>query len=60
MNSDPVFQNNRQIIIALAAGHRLPAIYFIREYPAEGGLISYGPNYTDVLIVKLERLLGAC
>ena len=22
-------------------------MYFIREYPTEGGLISYGPNYTD-------------
>jgi putative tryptophan/tyrosine transport system substrate-binding protein len=47
VQSDPVFQNNRQKTIALAARHRLPAIYFIREYAAEGGLISYGPNYTD-------------
>ena len=47
VHSDPVFLNNRQKIIALAARHRLPAMYFIREYAAEGGLISYGPNYTD-------------
>jgi putative ABC transport system substrate-binding protein len=47
VNSDAVFLNNRQKIIALAAGHRLPAMYFIREYAAEGGLISYGPNYND-------------
>jgi putative tryptophan/tyrosine transport system substrate-binding protein len=47
VQSDPVFLNNRQKTIALAARHRLPAMYFIREYAAEGGLISYGPNYTD-------------
>ncbi len=47
VNSDAVFLNNRQKIVALAARHRLPAMYFIREYAAEGGLITYGPNYTD-------------
>jgi putative ABC transport system substrate-binding protein len=47
VNSDPVFLNNRQMTIALAARYRLPAMYFVREYAAEGGLISYGPNYTD-------------
>jgi putative ABC transport system substrate-binding protein len=47
VNSDAVFMNNRQKVIALAARHRLPAMYFIREYAAEGGLISYGPNYND-------------
>ena len=47
VNSDAVFLNNRQKIIALAARHRLPAMYFVREYAAEGGLISYGPNYND-------------
>jgi len=47
VNSDAVFLNNRQKIVALAARHRLPAMYFIREYAAEGGLITYGPNYAD-------------
>jgi putative ABC transport system substrate-binding protein len=47
VNSDAVFFNNRQKIVALAARHRFPAMYFIREYAAEGGLRSYGPNYTD-------------
>ena len=47
VNIDAVFMNNRQKVIALAARHRLPAMYFIREYAAEGGLISYGPNYND-------------
>src|SRR5262249_20598633 len=47
VHSDPIFLNNREKIIALAARHKLPAMYFIREYAADGGLISYGPNYTD-------------
>jgi len=34
----------RDRIIALAARHKLPAVYFDRTPVAEGGLISYGPN----------------
>jgi putative ABC transport system substrate-binding protein len=37
----------RDLIIALAARHRLPAVYPFRYYVAGGGLISYGPNTTD-------------
>jgi putative tryptophan/tyrosine transport system substrate-binding protein len=33
---------NRQSIIALAAQHRLPAVYPFRYFVASGGLISYG------------------
>jgi putative tryptophan/tyrosine transport system substrate-binding protein len=47
VNSDALFQNNRQKVIALAAHHKLPAMYSIAEYVADGGLISYGTNYTD-------------
>jgi len=45
--SDSVFQNNRQRVIALAAHHKIPAMYAIPEFGSEGGLISYGTNYTD-------------
>jgi len=38
---------HRSLIIALAARHRLPAVYFQRVFVADGGLISYGPNYLD-------------
>jgi ABC-type uncharacterized transport system substrate-binding protein len=37
----------RELIIALAARHRLPAIYPFRYYVAGGGLISYGPDTVD-------------
>jgi putative ABC transport system substrate-binding protein len=39
---------NRPRIVALAASSRLPAIYGLREFPDDGGLISYGPNFADL------------
>ena len=38
---------HRKLIIALAARHRLPAVYGFRYYATSGGLISYGPDTTD-------------
>jgi ABC-type uncharacterized transport system substrate-binding protein len=40
----PLTSNNRNLIIALAARHRLPATYPFRFFAADGGLISYGPD----------------
>jgi putative tryptophan/tyrosine transport system substrate-binding protein len=38
---------HRDLIITLAARHRLPAVYFDRLFVASGGLISYGANLID-------------
>ena len=38
---------HRDLIINLAARHKLPAIYFDRTFAVGGGLISYGPDYAD-------------
>ena len=38
---------NRELIIALAARHKLPAIYPNRPFAAVGGLMSYGPDLLD-------------
>ena len=38
---------HRKLIIALAARHRLPAVYYRRRFVDDGGLISYGPNILD-------------
>ena len=35
---------HRDLTIALAARHRLPAVYYDRYFAVAGGLISYGPN----------------
>ena len=38
---------HRELIIALAARHKLPAVYWQRFYKASGGLMSYGPDLLD-------------
>ena len=38
---------HRDLIITLAAQHKLPAVYQERYYVTGGGLISYGPNFLD-------------
>jgi putative tryptophan/tyrosine transport system substrate-binding protein len=38
---------HRDLIVTLAAKHRLPAIYSNREFITSGGLISYGANFFD-------------
>jgi ABC-type uncharacterized transport system substrate-binding protein len=38
---------HRDLIITLAARHRLPAVYYRRVFVTSGGLISYGPDFID-------------
>jgi putative ABC transport system substrate-binding protein len=40
--------NHRALIVALAARHRLPAVYPFRFFAASGGLLSYGSDVADV------------
>jgi len=46
--SDTLIQNNSRRIIDLSAKHRLPSIFNSREYVDAGGLMAYGPNFTDL------------
>jgi putative ABC transport system substrate-binding protein len=39
---------HRDLIITLAAQHRLPAVYYDRSMVAAGGLISYGPDFVNL------------
>jgi len=47
VTGSPQATSHRELIIALAARHRLPAVYFSRLWVAAGGLISYGPDFLD-------------
>ena len=47
VQSDPLFFNLRNQLVALAARHSLPAIFGRRDFVAAGGLISYGSDITD-------------
>jgi ABC-type uncharacterized transport system substrate-binding protein len=42
------FFGERKRIVELAGKHRLPAIYFQKEFVDEGGLMSYGADYVDL------------
>jgi putative ABC transport system substrate-binding protein len=47
VGTGPRTNSNRERIVALAARHKLPAIYSLREFIAAGGLMSYGTSITD-------------
>jgi putative ABC transport system substrate-binding protein len=38
---------HRELIISLAARHKLPAVYSNRSFATAGGLVSYGPDFVD-------------
>ena len=40
-------RSNRDLIVKLAARHKLPAVYYDRVFVDSGGLISYGPDFVD-------------
>ena len=41
------FASQRMEIVAQAAQHRVPALYFERDFAEAGGLMSYGPNISE-------------
>jgi putative tryptophan/tyrosine transport system substrate-binding protein len=47
VNSDNLFTNQREQIATLVARHVMPAIFSYREFPAAGGLMSYGASFVD-------------
>ena len=49
VNTDAFFFSRRTEIVVLAAGHQLPVMYDNREYPAAGGLVSYGADFFNVM-----------
>jgi putative ABC transport system substrate-binding protein len=43
-----LFASERRRLVDLAAKHRLPAVYPVRDFVDEGGLMSYGPLWADL------------
>ena len=44
---DPFYNSRRDQIVALAAGHKRPVVYPLREFAEIGGLVSYGHDLVD-------------
>jgi putative tryptophan/tyrosine transport system substrate-binding protein len=63
VTADPFFNSRRNLLIALAARHRLPAVYEFREFAIAGGLMSYGTSlvgaYRQYGIYAAQILKGA-
>jgi ABC-type uncharacterized transport system substrate-binding protein len=47
MAGDAFFNTRREQFIVLSARHALPTVFSLREFPAAGGLMSYGPSLAD-------------
>ena len=47
VSDDALFMNSRAALAALAVRHAVPTIYGRREFPAAGGLMSYGASTVD-------------
>jgi putative tryptophan/tyrosine transport system substrate-binding protein len=48
LESDPVFNTNRQKVIALTVKNRLPAMYPERRWAEDGGMMAYGTDLIEV------------
>jgi putative ABC transport system substrate-binding protein len=51
---------HRDLIVTLAARHKLPAVYYARFFVAAGGLVSYGPDRVDMYrqaAIYVDRIL---
>ena len=61
--ADGVFWSHRTRVVALAAQHRLPAVFDAREFADAGGLMAYGPhvatNYRRAAVYVDKILKGA-
>jgi putative tryptophan/tyrosine transport system substrate-binding protein len=48
LGDDPFFRSNSEQLVEAAARYRVPTMYYVRDFPDVGGLISYGPNFDEM------------
>lgn len=57
---DSVFVTNQEQLLGIVSRHRLPAMYGVRDFVDGGGLMSYGPNMSEMYrraAVYVDRIL---
>jgi putative ABC transport system substrate-binding protein len=47
-HQDPIFHVHAQRLVSLALKSRLPAVFYLKDFAEQGGLVSYAPNYPDL------------
>ena len=60
IGDDPLFDVLNQQLVDTAARHRIPTMYYVRDFVITGGLISYGPSFDEMarqVGVYLGRIL---
>jgi putative ABC transport system substrate-binding protein len=45
----PIFLNDHQLVVELAAKYQVPAVYFDRRFAEAGGLMAYGADMADIV-----------
>jgi putative tryptophan/tyrosine transport system substrate-binding protein len=50
VGDDPMFDVENRRLVAAAASHKLPTMYYVSDFVSAGGLISYGPNFAEMAI----------
>jgi len=48
LGDDPLFFARKGEVIRAAASHRMPTMYYVRDFADAGGLISYGPRFDEM------------
>ena len=55
--ADPFYDPRRARLVALSAQHKMPTLYHFRDFPAAGGLMSYGASIAE-LYQQVGRYVG--
>ena len=48
LGDDPFFYSNSELLVKAAVRYRMPTMYYVRDFPDVGGLISYGPSFDEM------------